>query len=110
MSKYRDHQDFGINAPINWRENTTIEAFIKGMSGIAPPGMKPKESRGRRFEEHTDKDKSARWHRNYDIAMFGGTDIPLPASQMKQADLEDLLNHGLARKPQVVETEDGRKF
>jgi len=99
-SKYRDHEEFGANAPINWRDKTTSESYLKGMSGIAPPGMKPKEQKGKRFEERTEEKKSAKWHRNYDIAMFGGTDIPLPTSESKQMALEEKLN-GVERKPQV---------
>ena len=75
MGKYANHEEFGVNAPINYREDTTNEAFLNGMAVITPPGMKPRASRGHKFEEKTDFKASARWHRNYDIAMFGGSDI-----------------------------------
>jgi hypothetical protein len=75
MSKYKDHQEFGGQAPVNYREDTTSESYLKGMSGIAPPGMKPKVVRGQRFEEKTDFKASALWHKNYDQAMFGASDI-----------------------------------
>lgn len=88
MGKYKDHEEFGAMAPPNWRKETTAEVYLAGMSRIAPDGMKPREKRGKRFRERTDEKASARWHRNYDIAMFGGTDIPLPTSAAKQADLE----------------------
>ncbi len=95
--KYKDHGEFVANAPMNWRDNTTSESYLNGLSGIAPPGMKPKEQRGRRFEARTEEKKSAKWHRNYDIAMFGATDIPLPGSASRQAALEEMFN-GIERK------------
>ena len=102
MSKYGSHDEFGANAPINWRERTTSEAYLKGMSGIAPPGMKPREHRGKRFEAKTEQPQSVRWHHNYDIAMFGGTDIPAPNSETKQIRLEDLVRRGdIERIPHV---------
>ncbi len=101
-TKYRSHEEFGANAPINWREKTTSESYLAGMSVIAPPGMKPKEQKGTRFEARTEEKKSAKWHRNYDIAMFGGTDIPLPSSETKQMSLEELIRQGtIERIPQV---------
>ena len=99
-SKYRDHGEFGANAPINWRDKTTSESYLKGMSSIAPPGMKPRQQKGRRFEARTDKPESAKWHHNYDIAMFGGTEIPKPTYQTKQMALEEMLN-GITRIPHV---------
>jgi hypothetical protein len=98
--KYRDHEQFGANAPINWREKTTSGAYLEGMSKIAPPGMKPREQRGRHFEGRTTEPESARWHHNYDIAMFGGTEIPKPTYQSKQLRLEEELN-GVERIPHV---------
>jgi hypothetical protein len=50
--------------------------------------MRPKEVRCRRFEERTDFDASVRWHHNYDVAMFGGSDIERPTSESKQRTLE----------------------
>lgn len=100
--KYRNHSEFGANAPLNWRMRTTSEVYLEGMAGIAPPGMKPKEQRGRHFEEKTDKPESAKWHRNYDIAMFGNTDIPLPASGDKQMALGNLIREGkIMRIPDI---------
>ena len=102
MGKYQRHDEFGANAPINWRERTTSQSYLKGMSGIAPPGMKPREQRGRRFEERTEEKKSALWHHNYDLAMFGGTDVPRPAFETKQLDLESLIREGkIERIPDV---------
>ena len=100
MGKYKRHEEFGANAPINWREKTTSESYLKGMSSIAPPGMKPRQQKGKRFEARTDKPESAKWHHNYDIAMFGGTEIPKPAYQTKQMALEEMLN-GITRIPHV---------
>ena len=98
MGKYKGHDEFGANAPINWRENTTSEAYLKGMSGITPPGMKPREQRAKSFAAKTEKPESVRWHRNYDLAMFGGTDIPAPTSESKQLALEEKIN-GITRIP-----------
>jgi len=88
MGKYKNHEEFGAAAPPNWRKETTAQVYLAGLSVIAPPGMKPRKKRGERFEDKTDERASARWHHNYDIAMFGGTDIPLPTSATKQLDLE----------------------
>ncbi len=98
MGKYANHEEFGVNAPINYREDTTSESFVKGMSAIAPPGMKPKESRGRKFEEKTDFKASARWHRNFDIAMFGGSDIGTTDFESRQMNLETKID-GVKRIP-----------
>jgi len=98
VGRYADHEDFGANAPINFREDTTGESFLKGMSAIAPPGMKPKAMRGKRYEDNTDFKASVRWHRNFDIAMFGGTDIDLPSSTTKQMRLEERIDH-VKRRP-----------
>ncbi len=98
MGRYASHEEFGINAPINYREDTTSESFLKGMSAIAPPGMKPRQSRGRKFEEKTDFKASARWHRNFDVAMFGGSDIGSNDFEARQMDLEGKIN-GVKRIP-----------
>ncbi len=98
--KYQDHAQFGANAPRNWRENTTGEVYGKGMQRIAPPGMRPRANRAERFEQRTGKPESATWHHNWDIAMFGGTDIPAPTTEDKQLALEDALN-GIPRIPHV---------
>jgi len=92
MAKYANHEEFGVNAPINYREDTTSQAYLNGMSAIAPPGMKPKQVWGRKFEEKTDFKASARWHRNFDVAMFGGSDVDTPESDAKQLSLEGKLN------------------
>ncbi|MCK4222272.1 MAG: hypothetical protein KAX25_05310 [Dehalococcoidia bacterium] len=97
MGKYSNHEEFGINAPINYREDTTSQSFLEGMMAIAPPGMRPKQLRGRKFEEKTDFGASARWHHNFDIAMFGGSDIG-DNSDSGQMTLEVKLN-GIKRLP-----------
>ncbi len=103
MGKYKTHEEFGANAPINWRESTTAEAYIKGKNGkgglqrIAPPGMKPRLDIAKRFEEKTDVQKSAKWHRNYDIVMFDSPespDVPGPDSVVRQLSLEELIKRG----------------
>ncbi len=88
MGKYANHEEFGGNAPVNYREDTTSESFLNGMSTIAPPGMKPKGSRGKKFEEKTDFRASATWHRNFDLAMFGGSDIGTQDFEAGQMSLE----------------------
>ena len=98
MGKYANHEEFGVNAPINYREDTTSESFLKGMSAITPPGMKPKVSKGKKFEEKTDFKASARWHRNFDLAMFGGSDIESKDFESGQMSLENKLN-GVKRIP-----------
>ena len=98
MGKYANHEEFGVNAPINYREDTTSESYLKGMVVIAPPGMRPKMTRGQRFEEKTDFKASTTWHRNFDIAMFGGSDVYTPDSESKQMNLEGKLN-GIKRIP-----------
>ena len=97
MGKYASHEEFGVNAPINYREDTTSDSYLEGMSVIAPQGMKPKAVRGRKFEEKTDFKASARWHRNFDMAMFGGSDIGSD-SESGQLNLEGKLN-GIKRIP-----------
>ena len=98
MGKYSNHEEFGVNAPINYREDTTSQSYLEGMSVIAPPGMRPKVARGRKFEGKTDFKASARWHRNFDIAMFGGSDIGAPDYDSQQMSLESKLN-GIKRIP-----------
>jgi hypothetical protein len=98
MGKYANHEEFGVNAPINYREDTTSESFLNGMSAISPPGMKPKASKGKKFEEKTDFKASARWHRNFDLAMFGGSDIESKDYESGQMSLEGKLN-GIKRVP-----------
>ena len=98
MGKYANHEEFGVNAPINYREDTTSESYLKGMSVIAPSGMKPRQTRGQRFEQKTDFKVSTTWHRNFDIAMFGGSDVNTPGSESKQLSLEEKLN-GVKRIP-----------
>jgi hypothetical protein len=98
MGKYANHEEFGVNAPINYREDTTSESFLKGMSAICPPGMKPKSVRGEKFEEKTDFKASARWHRNFDVAMFGGSDINGSGYETGQLNIEAKLN-GIKRIP-----------
>ena len=93
MGKYANHEEFGGNAPINFREETTSESFLNGMAAIAPPGMKPRASRGMKFEEKTDFKASARWHRNFDVAMFGGSDI-FDDSESGQLALENKVSVG----------------
>ncbi len=97
MGKYANHEEFGINAPINYREDTTSESFLKGMSTIAPPGMKPRSTRGKKFEEKTDFKASAAWHRNFDVAMFGGSDIGTQDYVARQMNLESMLS-GINRR------------
>jgi hypothetical protein len=98
MGKYASHEEFGINAPINYREDTTSDSFLKGMSAVCPPGMKPKVSRGKKFEEKTDFKASARWHKNFDVAMFGGSDIGTSDYESRQMSLEGKIN-GVKRIP-----------
>ena len=100
MGKYASHEDFGAKAPVSYREDTTSQSYLKGMSAISPPGMKPRASRGQKFEQKTDFKASALWHRNYDQAMFAGSDIGSP----------DYLNlqRILEKKPKETGSQPGR--
>ena len=98
MGKYANHEEFGVNAPINYREDTTSQSYLDGMTVIAPPGMRPRVSRGRKFEERTDFKASARWHHHFDVAMFGGSDIADRDFASGQMSLEQKLN-GIKRVP-----------
>ena len=88
MGKYRNHDQFGASAPLSYREATTGESYLKDMSAIAPPGMKPRRLRAERFEQHTDLKASALWHRNFDLAMFGGSDLGASGYEEQQLNLE----------------------
>ena len=88
MGKYANHEEFGANAPVNYREDSTSESFLKGMSAITPPGMKPRQSRGKKFEEKTDFKASASWHHNFDVAMFGGSDLGTSDFETRQMIIE----------------------
>lgn len=94
MGKYTSHQHLASNAPHNWRDRTTSEQYLRGMSRIAPPGMKPKAELGSRFEDNTDQPRSAKWHHNWDMRMFGGTCIPQPGIASKQMAMEELVGSG----------------
>jgi len=83
----------GANAPVNWRENTRPELYLEGMSTITPPGMKLKAERVNRFKAKIDQPHSAKWHRYFDIAMFGGSDIADTDYKAKQMRLEEMLDH-----------------
>ena len=98
MGKYANHEEFGVNAPVNYREDTTSECYLKGMSVIAPPGMKPRTARGAKFEDKTDFKASALWHRNFNVAMFGGSDIGTADFENRQMGLEGKMN-GIKRIP-----------
>lgn len=39
MGKHASHDEFGINAPLNYQEDTTSEFFLKGMSAITSSGL-----------------------------------------------------------------------
>jgi hypothetical protein len=60
--------------------------------------MKPRQSRGKKFEEKTDFKASARWHRNFDVAMFGDSDIGTAGFESRQMSLEGKIN-GVKRIP-----------
>jgi hypothetical protein len=88
MGRYSSHEDFGADAPVKYREDSTSVAYLKGMAVITPPGMKPRASRAAEFEARTDFKASALWHRNFDVAMFGGSDIGSADFESRQLGLE----------------------
>ena len=88
MGKYASHDELAGNAPPDYRDNTTLEVYRRGLSRIAPPGMRPKDARCQRYDERTDFDASVKWHHNWDVAMFGGTDVERPTAEQKQRSLE----------------------
>ncbi|MEK7354591.1 MAG: hypothetical protein AABZ77_08815, partial [Chloroflexota bacterium] len=53
--------------------------------------MKAKATRGKKFEEKTDFKASATWHKNFDVAMFGGSDIGTQDYEAKQLNLESMF-------------------
>ena len=45
MAKYTNWAELEKNVPIAYKEGATAESFRKGLAGIAPPGMRPREGR-----------------------------------------------------------------
>ena len=88
MGKYASHDEWAGNAPPDYRDNTTLEVYRRGLSRIAPPRMRPKETRCQRYDERTGFDASVKWHHNWDVAMFGGTDVERPTAEQKQRTIE----------------------
>jgi hypothetical protein len=34
MGKYSNHEEFGVNAPVNYKDDTTGEAFLNSTSAV----------------------------------------------------------------------------
>ena len=69
MAKYASWAELERNVPISYREGATPEAYRRGMTGIAPPGMSVKEGRVRNYGTGVE-DKSTLLVERYRRAMF----------------------------------------
>ena len=69
MAKYASWSELERNVPIAYRESATPEAYRRGMSGIAPPGMTVKEGRVRNYGSGV-QDKADLVVERYKRAMF----------------------------------------
>ncbi len=49
MGKYASWSEFEANAPKNYEEGATPDAYLKGLNGIAPTGAKAKPERGEHY-------------------------------------------------------------
>ncbi|MDO8637003.1 MAG: hypothetical protein Q7R34_12375 [Dehalococcoidia bacterium] len=54
MGKYASWSEFAANVPKAYEDNATKEAFLQGLNGIAPPGMKAKPERGDHYDTGVD--------------------------------------------------------
>ena len=69
MAKYASWSEFERNVPLSYREGATPDAYRRGMSGIAPPGMAVKEGRVRNYGSGV-ADKANLVVERYKRAMF----------------------------------------
>jgi len=69
MAKYASWAELERNVPIAYKEGATPEAYRRGMSGIAPSGMKVKEGRVRNYGTGI-ADKATLVVERYKRAMF----------------------------------------
>lgn len=51
MGKYASWSEYEANVPRAYEDGATKEAFIRGLNGIAPPGMRAKDERGVHYED-----------------------------------------------------------
>jgi hypothetical protein len=49
MGKYANWAEYEATVPLRYEEAATPEAFLTGLRGIAPPGMRPKPERGEHY-------------------------------------------------------------
>ncbi len=69
MAKYASWAELERNVPLAYKESATPEAFRRGMTGIAPPGLKVKEGRVRNYGAGV-ADKAELVVERYKRAMF----------------------------------------
>lgn len=50
MGKYASWAELEAAVPAVYEEKATAAAFLAGLEKITPPGMRPKEERGRNYE------------------------------------------------------------
>jgi len=53
MGKYASWSEYEREVPRKYEEKATKEAFLTGLNGIAPPGMRAKAERGDHYEAGT---------------------------------------------------------
>jgi hypothetical protein len=49
MGKYASWSELATSVPKAYEDNATKESFLRGLNGIAPPGMKAKPERGEHY-------------------------------------------------------------
>jgi len=69
MSKYASWAELERNVPLAYAEAATPEAFRRGLEGIAPPGMRPRETRVTAYGRGVE-DKSTLMIERFRRAMF----------------------------------------
>jgi hypothetical protein len=69
MAKYASWAELERNVPISYKEAATPDAYRRGMSGIAPSGMRVREGRVSNYGKGVD-DKANLVVERYKRAMF----------------------------------------
>lgn len=69
MTKYANWAELSDEAPTNYDDNTTEDAYSDGLERVAPPGMKPKAARAANYATGTN-DKGGKWLNNWKTAEY----------------------------------------